>query len=73
LGTLILYNTGYSADGLKQFIINAGKANKDRKDSTYSHVSYRERSANIDKIINKYGLTTSVKGAVQERFREKTQ
>ncbi len=72
LGTIILYNTGYSADGLKQFIINAGKASRDRKESTYSHHSYKVRSDNIDKVIDKYRLTTTAESAIQERFRKKT-
>jgi hypothetical protein len=72
LGTIILYNTGYSADGLKQFIVNAGKVSKDRKESTYSHESLKERSNNIDRVIKNNRLNTSNEGVFEERFREKT-
>ncbi|MEE9524161.1 MAG: M48 family metalloprotease [Thermodesulfovibrionales bacterium] len=69
LGTIILYNTGYSPDGLKQFIINAGKASKDQKDSTYSHYSYEERSNIIDKVIKKKDLEATDEGIFEERFK----
>jgi hypothetical protein len=69
LGTIILYNTGYSADGLKQFIINAGKASKDQKDSTYSHHSHKERSNNIDKVIKKQDLEVTDEGIFKKRFK----
>jgi hypothetical protein len=73
LGTIILYNTGYSPDGLKQFIINAGKASKDQKDSTYSHHSYIERSNSIDKVIKKKGLEATDEGLFEDRFKDKVQ
>ena len=67
LGTLILYNTGYRSDGLKNFLVKAGAAAK-QKGSTYGHQYLEERVANIDSVIEKNGLTGTDGKYCRQRF-----
>ncbi len=70
LGTLIMYNTGYRAEGLKTFIVNTGKVEEKNKGKSYSHHSADARASHIDVTIKKYRLNDKYKGTFEERFQK---
>lgn len=71
LGAMLSYNTGYKADGLKQFILATGKIEAGQKDPSYSHSPAEARAAALDKVIGSHRLTAREKKDFKDRFVEK--
>ena len=70
-GTLVLYNTGYVPDGLKNFLVRV-EGTSAGKGRSYSRYPAEERAVNIDRTIKKYRLRTRGKKVFRERFDERT-
>ncbi len=70
LGTMIIYNTGYKADGLKDFILLTEKLESKKKDPSYSHSPASKRAETLDELIRKKRLTRRDRKDFRDRFDE---
>jgi predicted Zn-dependent protease len=67
-GTLVLYNTGYTPEGLKSFLSTIEKIDDEKKNTVYSHRFYNERESIINSVIEDNKLSGRDRVKLEERF-----
>jgi hypothetical protein len=67
-GTMLLYNSGYKAGGMKDFILSTGGMSDDKKVKGYSHRPHNIRARMIDHVIEKNDLSRKDRKVFGKRF-----